>query len=374
MSSTPAVSTSIGVEGFDLQPDRHVLLADSAGAFANAISTLATKEELWQHLSQEGRAYVIGNHGSDAVFRRFSYALAELMDPLSNVSIFWEEMQATHASGFDGDLNSKVVEQAIRRGKLKGICNVSGRLTEFIASSDNLRESLVSTASSSVNRQRQLICTLSMAVFGHPRATLAQIAVQMNENHLRVYVAESNSVVSNFLRQKLKEDLFVSSEYFGPEYKSGEIVNGILHEDLLGTSFADETFDIIITAEVLEHVPDALRAEKELMRILKPGGLYCFTVPFLPASDHDLILADIDEQGNVRHFAEPQFHGDPLRPEGILVYRLFSFNDMKHRFEAMGHQFKSYRFWSESLGIVGGDCWAHVVTKTGRAMTTALSS
>jgi SAM-dependent methyltransferase len=196
----------------------------------------------------------------------------------------------------------------------------------------------------------------------------------MNENHLKVYVAESNSVLSNFLRGKLKQDLLVCSEYFGPEYKSGQIVNGVLHEDLHCTSFADETFDIIITTEVLEHVPDALRAEKELTRILKPGGLYCFTVPFLPASDHDLVLADIDDQGNLRYFAEPQFHGDPLRPEGILVYRLFSFNDMKQRFEDMGHQFQSYRFWSESLGIVGSDCWAHVVTKAGRAISTAVGS
>src|SRR5262249_58204749 len=109
MSGTPAVSTSIGVEGFDLQPDRHVLLADSAGAFANAVSTLATKEDLWQHLSEEGRGFVISNHGRDAVFRRFGYALAELMDPLSNVSIFWEEMQAAHSSAFDEDLNGRVV-------------------------------------------------------------------------------------------------------------------------------------------------------------------------------------------------------------------------------------------------------------------------
>src|SRR5262249_16497633 len=78
MSETPAVSTSIGVEGFDLQPDRQVLCADSAGAFANAISTLATNEDLWRHLSQEGHSFVVRNHGPDAVFRRFSYVLAEL--------------------------------------------------------------------------------------------------------------------------------------------------------------------------------------------------------------------------------------------------------------------------------------------------------
>jgi hypothetical protein len=111
------------------------------------------------------------------------------------------------------------------------------------------------------------------------------------------------------------------------------------------------------------------------MRILKPGGIYCFTVPFLPIGEHDEILADIDEQGQVRYFSEPQYHGDPIRPsEGILVYRLFSFNDLKHRFETMGHEFKSYRFWSESLGILGSDCWAHSVRKGAQAKGRALMS
>jgi len=179
--------------------------------------------------------------------------------------------------------------------------------------------------------------------------------------------------LSNFLKRKLKSDLLVTSEYFGPEHKSGETVNGVLHEDLQCTSFEDETFDIIITTEVLEHVPDAIKAERELMRILKPGGVYCFTVPFMPFSEHDLILADMDEKGNIRHFAEPQFHSDPLRPEGVLVFRLFSFNDMKERFDALGHQLKSYRFWADSLGIVGNDCFAHVVTKRA-AMNAAVTS
>src|SRR5207248_1540824 len=170
-------------------------------------------------------------------------------------------------------LNNTVRERVIRRGKLKGFCNVSGHATEFIVSSDNLRETLVSRASSSINRTRQLICTLSMAIFGNPHATLAAIAAHINQNHLKVYIAEANSVLSDFLKRKLNPDLFVCSEYFGPPHQSGEIVHGILHEDLQALSFEDETFDVVVTAEVLEHVPDALAAERELMRILKPWGM-----------------------------------------------------------------------------------------------------
>jgi SAM-dependent methyltransferase/glycosyltransferase involved in cell wall biosynthesis len=372
MAGTPAVSTSIGIEGLDLQHDRHVLVADSAAAFASSITRLITDRDLWQRVAEEGREFVRTRHGGEIVFRRFSRILAEIMDPLSTQPIFFEEMQPGSSSGFDYERDNTVKQQALQKGKVKGVCNVSGRSTEFVVSSDNLRESLVSTVSSSINRHRQLICTLSTAIFGHPRASLAAIAAHINQNRWKVYIAEANSVLSDFLKRNLKRDLFVCSEYFGPTYQSGQIVNGILHEDLQHTSFEDEAFNIIITSEVLEHVPDAPAAEKELMRILKPGGIYCFTVPFLPIGEHDQILADIDEQGKLRHFAEPQYHGDPIRPsEGILVYRLFSFNDLKERFESMEHEFKSYRFWSESLGILGSDCWAHTVKKrTGRIISS----
>jgi len=371
MAGTPAVATSIGIEGFELQHDQHVLVADSATAFASSVMRLIADRKVWGRLAVAGREFMRGRHGGDVVFERFSRVLAQIMSPVSIQPIFFEEMQLGGSSRFDYELDNMVKQKAVRQGRIKGFCNVSGGSTEFVVSSDNLRESLVSTASSSINRHRQLICALSMATFGHPHASLVALAAHINQSRWKVYFAEANSVLSDFLKRNLKRNLFVCSEYFGPAYQSGQIVNGILHEDLLHTSFPDETFNVIITSEVLEHVPHAPAAEKELVRILKPGGIYCFTVPFAPAHEHDLIYADVDESGNTRYLSDPQFHQDPLRPEGALVYRVFSFSDLKQRFESMGAEFKSYRFWSESLGVLGSDCWAHTVKKTSTARSMA---
>jgi SAM-dependent methyltransferase len=340
-----------------------VLVADTATTFASSVIRLLTDKQIWGRLAKTGWEFMQTRHGSDVVFERFSRVLAQILNPASIQPIFVEEMEPGGSSRFDYELDTMVREKVLREGRVKGFCNVWGRSTEFVVSSDNLRESIVSTVSSSINRHRQLICALSMAIFGHPQASLPALAEHINQSKWKVYIAEGNSVLSNFLMRNLNRNLFVCSEYFGPAYQSGEGVNGVLHEDLLHTSFPDEAFNLIITSEVLEHVSDAPTAERELARILKPGGIYCFTVPFAPAHEHDLVYAEVDEFGNTRHLSEPQFHEDPLRPGGALVYRVFTFHDLKQRFESMECEFKSYRFWSESVGILGSDCWAHTVKK-----------
>jgi SAM-dependent methyltransferase len=43
--------------------------------------------------------------------------------------------------------------------------------------------------------------------------------------------------------------------------------------------FADESFDRVIAAEVLEHIPEDTTAMAELARVLRPGGRMAVTVP-----------------------------------------------------------------------------------------------
>jgi ubiquinone/menaquinone biosynthesis C-methylase UbiE len=50
--------------------------------------------------------------------------------------------------------------------------------------------------------------------------------------------------------------------------------------DITSIPRPDESFDAIMCTEVLEHVPDAVAAIKELNRLLKPGGYLLITAPF----------------------------------------------------------------------------------------------
>jgi SAM-dependent methyltransferase len=53
----------------------------------------------------------------------------------------------------------------------------------------------------------------------------------------------------------------------------------VIRGDVLSLPLPDESFDVVIASEILEHVPDDAGAIAELARVLRPGGWLAVTVP-----------------------------------------------------------------------------------------------
>jgi SAM-dependent methyltransferase len=67
----------------------------------------------------------------------------------------------------------------------------------------------------------------------------------------------------------------MSIEGEAPQDATAEVVRGSAYQ----LPFPDGTFDKIIAAEVLEHLPNDLLAMSELTRVLRPGGYLAVSVP-----------------------------------------------------------------------------------------------
>jgi SAM-dependent methyltransferase len=91
--------------------------------------------------------------------------------------------------------------------------------------------------------------------------------------------------------------------------------------DALHLPFADGTFDRIIAAEVLEHIPDDQTAIAELVRVLQPGGRIAVTVPArLPERVNWLLDDDYHDfpGGHIRIYAQAILEGR-LSDAGLVV-------------------------------------------------------
>lgn len=89
-------------------------------------------------------------------------------------------------------------------------------------------------------------------------------------------------------------------------------------EDLERLTFAADSFDIVITQDVFEHVFDADAAFREVQRTLRPGGAHLMSLPLVRGSKPSRRRAERDGAG-IRHLEPPEFHGNPMSADGSLV-------------------------------------------------------
>lgn len=134
-------------------------------------------------------------------------------------------------------------------------------------------------------------------------------------------IHESSPVVRG-VSERLKADCpyYLSSQYF-PGIPSGEFFNNTRCENLEDLSFADNSIDIHVTQDVLEHVFDAEKVFREISRTLKPGGAHIFTVPIIYRDKPTQLRAKRDEHGNVIHILPAEYHSNPVDESGSLVVR-----------------------------------------------------
>jgi predicted SAM-dependent methyltransferase len=239
------------------------------------------------------------------------------------------------------------------------VCGGRATADDFADIPSGLRETGRCSKCSATNRHRQLAFVLAgraSEMVGRRLRSAADVA----RTDLRIHNTESAGPVH---RQLAASRHYTASEYFGPGHRSGDQIDGVMHQDLMALSFADESIDALITSDVFEHVADPYLAHREVFRVLRPGGFHVFTIPFLETRYLDERRAHLDDRGQVVHLAEPVYHADPINPvPGALVFNYFSV-EMLVRLAEIGFATEMYWLHRPRAGIVGQEATVFAARK-----------
>ena len=283
-AGVPVVTTGCGNEGIQLRDGDEALIGETAADIAASMLTLLEDDALCRRLALAG---------NDVVRTRFSKTLAR------NVLL-----------GLLGD----------------DLCPVCGARPRHprIAPRGDWRESFSCMTCLALNRTAAL-AQVVLSPWHRQRIGSLHQALPLFEG-LRIH---EFSLVGPVRDQFLALPGFSSSEFFD-DVSPGECgPNGSMCQDIQHLTFADATVDLLISQDVMEHVPNPWQGFREIFRVLRPSGRHVFTIPYSPNA-RGTVQRAIVENGAVRHILPPEYHGDPIRAEGALVFSDYGADLVSH--------------------------------------------
>jgi len=221
------------------------------------------------------------------------------------------------------------------RGKtVKGYCIICDTKTKFLIKGKWLRDNFVCQKCNSIPRQRALIYILKM--------------LYPNYKELQIHESSPGGPASEKLLAECPD--FTFSFYF-PDVPPGEYKDNMRCENLEELTFPDNSFDIFITQDVLEHVLHPDKAFKEIARVLKPNGAHIFTVPLYHTQKTTFRVLPTNE--GLKYLTEKVFHSNPIDPKGSLVITDWGYDLPHYIFEHSGMYTTIFNIRNRELGLDG---------------------
>jgi len=209
----------------------------------------------------------------------------------------------------------------------------------------NLREGFICSRCKLNNRQRLLYFTVKAFL------KVKQIS--------QPYISERLT----HLYYKLLEILpnISGSEYLGSDKVSGQeyqvlITNSevifVEQQDITKLSYADISKDLVLSGDVLEHIPNYEAALKEMHRVLVKEGILLFSVPFSDTRKSSFVRARLLADGRVEHLMPPEVHGNPIDPNGSLAYHSFGWDILDKMRNTGFRDVAAIYLWNLNWGFV----------------------
>ncbi len=262
-------------------------------------------------------------------------------------------------------LENRIAErEQARKFTLPGICSIDDAVVDFLVDRKcgalrkrgrwypNWRERLQCPACRLNNRQRAIAAPL--------------LGFMQQREGGSAYLMEQVTPSYQVIRGRLTRARCTGSEFVGAQYRSGEVIRGIRHEDATRLSFGDGTQDAILSNDVFEHVPEPEAAFREAARVLKEDGVMFFSVPFFADRDENRSRAAL-VNGTVRHLLPAEYHGNPIARKGSLVFTEFGWELLEQVRQAGFADAYAVPFWDLAYGHLGVNNTYFVATKSSSA-------
>lgn len=241
------------------------------------------------------------------------------------------------------------------RGALIGWCRVCERYVDFVFSPPEhdgpptWREHLACTGCGFIMRHRlglDLLIQIAAIMPQPPRVFMTEHASPRFVWASRQWPDVIGSEYVTEPRTRLRLERYLAT-LMGAEMAE------IRHEDCTDLGLPEASRDVVLTFDVLEHVPDYRAALREFARVLAPGGWLVLSVPFDYASDDTIVRARLQPDGSIEHLLPPEYHGDPTNEEGCLAFYAFGWSLLDDMRAAGFRDAWAVEAWSPVWGWLG---------------------
>ncbi len=224
-----------------------------------------------------------------------------------------------------------------------GYCHCCRNQTTFTLYASWHRDFFACNQCGAIPRQRHVNYVLDKHILGWEKLTMHE-----------------SSPSCNFL-QRYSEH-YSSSQFF-EDLESGQYKDGVQCQDLEKLALPDNSIDLFITQDVMEHIFQPDLAFAEIARVLTPGGCHVFTVPKHMHLEKSYPRA-IRSNASINYLFNPEYHGNPVGDGKALVTW-----DYGRDFESLvakwsGCQVTTYTTINDSLGLNGEFIEVFIMKKT----------
>ena len=192
----------------------------------------------------------------------------------------------------------------------KGYCPCCERKVVFRATDNWLRDNFICSGCGSIPRERALMMVIQKCF--------------PDWKNLKIHESSPGNRGAS-LKLKKYCNQYIATQYY-PDKPPGVEIGGFRNEDLEKQTFKDESFDLVITQDVMEHIFNPQSAFKEIARTLKKDGAHIFTVPIVNKHGKTETWAVKGDDGNPVFLNEPEYHSNPVNPKGSPVTMHWGFD------------------------------------------------